>query len=125
MALLESAANGVTLNTAQAHLVRGWPPPAPASSWRIAPAGSGKTTAMAALTARWTERRRHRLGLAPSAAAAAVLREQIGASTDTLAKLTWSHRPPTTCPQWARADRTRTLVVVDEAGMADTGDLAA
>ena len=38
------------------------------------------------------------IGLAPSAAAAAVLREQIDATTDTLAKLTWSCTTTTACP---------------------------
>ena len=56
----------------------------------IAPAGAGKTTAMRALTMAWTEEGGEVLGLAPSAAAAAVLAEQTGIRTDTLAKLTWS-----------------------------------
>lgn len=48
---------------------------------------------MRALAAAWTEDGGHVIGLAPSAAAAAALREQIVATTDTLAKLTWSpHR---------------------------------
>ena len=70
----------------------------------IAPAGAGKTTAMRALAAAWTEDGGTVIGLAPSAAAAAVLREQTGASTDTLAKLTWSidaRRPA----RLGRADR--------------------
>ena len=56
----------------------------------IAPAGAGKTTAMRALTLAWTQDGGQVLGLAPSAAAAAVLAEQTGIRTDTLAKLTWS-----------------------------------
>ena len=56
----------------------------------IAPAGAGKTTAMRALTLAWTEDGGQVIGLAPSAAAAAVLAEQTGIRTDTLAKLTWS-----------------------------------
>ena len=56
----------------------------------IAPAGAGKTTAMQALTTAWTASGGTVLGLAPSAAAAAQLREQTGATTETLAKLTWS-----------------------------------
>ncbi len=58
----------------------------------IAPAGAGKTTAMRALTLAWTEDGGQVIGLAPSAAAAAVLGEQTGIRTDTLAKLTWSLR---------------------------------
>ncbi len=56
----------------------------------IAPAGAGKTTAMRALTLAWTQDGGQVLGLAPSAAAAAVLAEQTGIRTDTLAKLIWS-----------------------------------
>ncbi len=77
---------------------------------------------MRALAAAWIEDGGTVLGLAPSAAAAAVLREQIGASTDTLAKLVWSTSTTTTSP-WARSIGFRTLVVIDEAGMADTVSL--
>ena len=45
---------------------------------------------MRALTLAWTEDGGQVLGLAPSAAAAAVLAEQTGIRADTLAKLTWS-----------------------------------
>jgi AAA domain len=59
------------------------------------------------------------VGLAPSAAAAAVLAEQTGIRSDTLAKLTWSldHGE---LPDWAAAVGPSTLVIIDEAGMADT-----
>jgi hypothetical protein len=56
----------------------------------IAPAGSGKTTAMAALARAWTDGGGTVIGLAPSTVAASMLREQIGSHTETLAKLTWS-----------------------------------
>ena len=56
----------------------------------IAPAGAGKATALRVLAAAWTKAGGEVIGLAPSAAAAAQLRDQIGAHTDTLAKLTWS-----------------------------------
>ena len=49
------------------------------------PAGAGKTTAMRALTPAWTQEGGQVLGLALSAAAAAVLAEQTGIHTDTLA----------------------------------------
>ena len=85
----------------------------------IAPAGAGKTTAMRALTLAWTQDGGKVIGLAPSAAAAAVLAEQTGIRTDTLAKLTWSldHGE---LPEWAAAVDPSTLVIIDEAGMADT-----
>jgi hypothetical protein len=59
------------------------------------------------------------VGLAPSAAAAAQLRNQSGADTDTLAKLTWSIEHDD-LPGWAQRIGPATLVVIDEAGMADT-----
>src|SRR5690349_20438991 len=74
---------------------------------------------MRALTAARVEDGGAVLGLAPSAAAAAVLREQTGATTDTLAKLTWSIQHGE-LPDWAASIGPRTLVIVDEAGMADT-----
>jgi conjugative relaxase-like TrwC/TraI family protein len=119
LALLEQAANGVSLNPGQTALVTGMATSGNRLQLAIAPAGTGKTTAMRALTAVWVEDGGTVLGLAPSAAAAAVLREQTGATTDTLAKLTWSLAHDD-LPDWARAIDARTLVVIDEAGMADT-----
>lgn len=61
------------------------------------------------------------LGIAPSAAAAAVLGDQINVATDTMAKLVWSlNNDPNNLPDWARAVDQKTLLIVDEAGMADT-----
>ena len=64
------------------------------------------------------------VGLAPSAAAAAVLAVQTGIRSDTLAKLTWSLRHGDV-PEWAAAIGPSTLVIMDEAGMADTLSLDA
>ena len=124
MALLEQAANGATLNAGQTSLVTQMATSGARLQLALAPAGAGKTTAMRALAAAWTEDGGTIVGLAPSAAAAAVLREQIGASTDTLAKLTWSINHDD-LPDWANTIGSRTLVVIDEAGMADTLSLAA
>ena len=90
----------------------------------IAPAGSGKTTAMRALTLAWADDGGQVIGLAPSAAAAAVLGEQTGIRTDTLARLTWS-LDHGVLPDWAAAIGPSTLIVIDEAGMADTLSLDA
>ncbi|GAA2153500.1 DNA primase catalytic core [Humibacillus xanthopallidus] len=154
LALLESAANGVTLNAGQAALVRGMSTSGARLQLAIAPAGAGKTTALRALSTTWANAGGHVIGLAPSAAAAAVVRDQIStltpvptsipaassepaalrtigthgtvapvdpglAVTDTLAKLTWSidHGD---LPDWAKGIDAATLVLVDEAGMADT-----
>jgi ATP-dependent exoDNAse (exonuclease V) alpha subunit len=48
-----------------------------------------------------------------------VLAEQSGIRTDTLAKLTWS-LPHGHLPDWAASIGSSTLVIIDEAGMADT-----
>jgi hypothetical protein len=113
------AANGTALDAGQAALVRQMCSSGARLQLAIAPAGAGKTTAMRALTLAWTQDGGQVLGLAPSAAAAAVLAEQTGIRTDTLAKLTWSldHGE---LPEWAAAIGPSTLVIIDEAGMADT-----
>ena len=119
LALLEMAANGTAMDAGQAALVRQMCTSGARLQLAIAPAGAGKTTAMRALTLAWTEDGGQVLGLAPSAAAAAVLGEQTGIRTDTLAKLTWSldHGD---LPEWTTQIGLSTLVIIDEAGMADT-----
>ncbi|MDO5670110.1 MAG: MobF family relaxase [Corynebacterium sp.] len=119
VALAESAANGVTLNDGQAALVTAMATSGARVQAAIAPAGSGKTTAMRALTQAWTDGGGTVIGLAPSAAAAEQLRDQTGAPTDTLAKLCWHLDQGTAHPSLPRIDE-GTLVLVDEAGMADT-----
>ena len=119
VALLEATANGVTLNAGQAALVHQMATSGARLQLAIAPAGTGKTTAMQTLAAAWTKDGGTVIGLAPSAAAAAQLRDQINAHTDTLAKLTWSASQHER-PDWMRSIDPSTLVVIDEAGMADT-----
>jgi hypothetical protein len=122
LGLLEMAANGTALDAGQAALVRQMCTSGARLQLAIAPAGAGKTTAMRALTLAWTEDSSHVVGLAPSAAAAAVLGEQTGIRSDTLAKLTWS-LDHSDLPDWAAAVGPSTLVIIDEAGMADTVSL--
>ena len=119
VALLESVANGLTLNPGQAAMVRTMATSGARVQLGIAPAGSGKTTAMATLAWAWREGGGEVLGLSPAAAAAAQLRAQIDTHTDTLAKLVWSieHND---LPGWAASIGRRTLVIIDEAGTADT-----
>jgi conjugative relaxase-like TrwC/TraI family protein len=119
LAVLELAANGTALDAGQASLVQQMCTSGARLQLAIAPAGAGKTTAMRALTLAWTEDGGQVIGLAPSAAAAAVLGEQTGIRTDTLAKLTWSLRHGD-LPDWAAAVGPSMLVIIDEAGMADT-----
>ena len=83
LALLESAANGLTLNAGQCALVRQMATSGARVQLAIAPAGSGKTTAMNALTGAWIEGGGTVVGLAPSAAAAGQLGQAIGAITPT------------------------------------------
>jgi conjugative relaxase-like TrwC/TraI family protein len=119
LALLEMAANGTALDAGQASLVQQMCTCGARLQLAIAPAGAGKTTAMRALTLAWAGDGGQVIGLAPSAAAAAVLGEQTGIRTDTLAKLTWclDHGD---LPDWAAALGPATLIIIDEAGMADT-----
>jgi AAA domain len=119
LVLLEMAANRTHLDAGQAALVRQMCTSGRRLQLAIAPAGAGKTTAMRALALAWTQDGGDVVGLAPSAAAAAVLGEQTGIRSDTLAKLTWSlqHRD---LPDWAARIGPLTLVIIDEAGMADT-----
>jgi conjugative relaxase-like TrwC/TraI family protein len=124
LALLEMAANGTALDAGQASMVRQMCTSGARLQVGIAPAGAGKTTAMRALKMAWNQDGGQVLGLAPSAAAAAVLGEQTGVRSDTLAKLTWSldHGD---LPDWAAAVGPSTLLIIDEAGMADTVSLDA
>ncbi len=155
LALLESTANGLTLNAGQATMVRAMATSGARLQLAIAPAGSGKTTAMRALARAWTDAGGTVIGLAPSAAAADALRTSMAAAdsradgahrahagirTDTLAKLTHtvahvhhhdcgsSDGAPgrtTAPPDWVADIGPATLVVIDEAGMADTLSLDA
>ncbi|TGN65044.1 toprim domain-containing protein [Nocardioides eburneiflavus] len=133
LALLESTANGITLNAGQATLVREMATSGARLQLAIAPAGSGKTTAMRVLASAWSDGGGTVIGLAPSAAAADALRtsmgSQIDTQTDTLAKLTHSleqaRQTGAAMPDWVAGIDSSTLVVIDEAGMADTLSLDA
>ena len=74
VALAESAANGLELNPAQAQLVSELAVSGARLQLAVAPAGSGKTTAMRVLARAWVSSGGNVVGLAPSAAAAAELR---------------------------------------------------
>ncbi len=121
LALLEALANGTQLTPGQTDLVRTMASSGRRVQLAIAPAGSGKTTAMRTLGAAWTEAGGTIVGLAPSAAAAQALADQLDVPCDTLAKLTWSlDHPDQVQPAWAAGIGPRSLVIIDEAGMADT-----
>lgn len=119
LAILQSEADGVPLNPGQEMLVREMATSGSRVQLAIAPAGSGKTTAMSALASAWASAGGSVLGLAPSATAAATLGSQIGSHADTLAKLVWS-LDNDDHPAWLKATGPRSLVIIDEAGMAGT-----
>ncbi len=128
LALLEAVANGVRLGPDQAAMVRQLATSGARVQLALAPAGSGKTVTLATLAAAWAADGNTVVGLAPTAAAARVLREELGdgvAATDTLAKLVHAIRTGTAVPDWVDAIRPGSLLIVDEAGMAGTLDLAA
>lgn len=82
----------------------------------VGPAGTGKTTTMRALAAGWTAAygRGSVVGMAPSAAAAKVLAEDLGIRCDNTAKWIYDHHR-------GRADfAPGQLVIVDEATLAST-----
>ena len=121
-ALLQSMANHEPLNLDQQLLVQEMATSGRQLQLAIAPAGTGKTTAMRALATAWTSSGGNVLGLAPSATAAEELRSHLQDGTtrvvaDNLAKLVWAigHEEPL-----ADVVGLETLVIIDEAGMADT-----
>ncbi|MEJ7832806.1 MAG: MobF family relaxase [Nocardioides sp.] len=129
LAMLEAAANGTPLNRGQAALVQEMATSGRRVQLAIAAAGTGKTTALRALVSAWTDAGGNVLALAPSAAAAGALTDALGTvrgiHVETLAKLTHTldTTPPSRpeqLPPWVTAIGASTLVIVDEAGMADT-----
>lgn len=109
---------GITLNRGQRRLVEHFTGCGRALAVGIGPQGTGKSTAMAAVREVWETTGGRVLGLAPSAAAAAVLSEEIGARAETMQLLTW---------QWRQGGEVDVapgdLLLVDEAGMAGTAQL--
>jgi conjugative relaxase-like TrwC/TraI family protein len=120
-ALLAEVANGTTLNAGQTQLVRDMATSGRRVQLALAPAGTGKTTAMRALSSAWTYSGGNVLALAPSATAASQLAEELGDGihADTLHKLAYEigRAQPA---EWVRAVDANTLLIIDEAGMADT-----
>jgi hypothetical protein len=104
LAPLEMGANGTALDPGQASLVRQMCTSGARLQLAIAPAGAGKTTAMRALTRAWTDDGGQVIGLAPSAAAAAVLGEQTGIRTDT-----WPNSPGPLIMATCRSGRRRSV----------------
>lgn len=129
LALADSAARGKPLNPGQVALVTEMATNGRRLALSLAPAGTGKTTAMAALSHAWRSSGGNVIGLAPTAAAAIELGSDLSAPTDTLAKLVWSAGLAATasraCPPWLNRIGPKTLVIIDEAGKAGTVELDA
>ncbi len=121
--IAESTVTEVPLNPGQVQLVTALATSGARVQVAMAPAGAGKTTAMTALTAAWTSRGGDVLSLGPSAVAAAELGAATGTRARTLAEVV-VHHAGAEPPDWITAIGPQTLIVVDEAGMAATGDLA-
>ncbi|MFI8592445.1 MobF family relaxase [Dietzia maris] len=97
----------------------------------VGPAGTGKTASMKVVARTWQHTGRSVVGLAPSAAAASVLAGDIGTDCRTIDSLTftWMGRHPTlpgkTLDALPVVIRPGDMLLVDEAGMASTENLAA
>jgi conjugative relaxase-like TrwC/TraI family protein len=115
LALMAAALEGPELNEGQRDLVRSLVADPRQVALALAPAGSGKTTAMSVLAQVAHDLEYDVVGLAPSAAAAAVLSEATGIGSETLAML--DH---TLAAGLDPGFGPHTIVVIDEAGMADT-----
>ncbi|WP_435825425.1 MobF family relaxase [Mycobacterium simiae] len=125
LALADAAARGKDLNPGQAALVADMATNGRRLALALAPAGSGKTTAMAALAHAWRTSGGTVIGLAPSASAAITLGADLDAVSDTVDKYTYSIDNPSgsQLPQWFRDINEHSLLIVDEAGKAGTGQL--
>ncbi len=127
LALADSSARGKTLNPGQVALVEEMATSGRSLALALAPAGTGKTTAMAALSHAWRNSGGQVIGLAPTAAAAIELSTDLSAPTDTLAKYAdlSAGRSLWTAPDWFDQITSETLLIIDEAGKADTLSLEA
>ncbi|WP_373123000.1 MobF family relaxase, partial [Mycobacterium marinum] len=132
LALAEThASHGLELNHGQAALVREMATSGARLQLALAPAGTGKTTAMATLAVAWRNSGGSVIGLAPTAGAAEVLAQDLASPTDTIAKLiqlaSTGHGTEAAgddpARQWFERIDADTLLIVDEAGMASTTDL--
>jgi conjugative relaxase-like TrwC/TraI family protein len=130
LAVADSAARDKPLNDGQIALVHDMASNGRRLALALAPAGTGKTTAMAALSHAWRSSGGTILGLAPTATAAIELGEDLAASTDTIAKYVWSANPDGAPgrdipPDWFNAIGPDTLLIIDEAGKVGTLELDA
>lgn len=124
-ALVEFAANhdGAEVNPEQQAMVRELAGSGARLQVAIAPAGTGKTTAVTTLARAWTGDGGTVVGLAPTGSAAANLQSDLGhhcATVDMLLTLISSGRPEAELPEWVRRIGPDTLVVLDEVAKTPT-----
>lgn len=123
--------NGWSLNEGQAQLARHLLNVGTVAACGVGPAGTGKTTSMQIVTGVWQNMGRSVIGLAPSAAAAEVLGEEIGIDTTTIDQLTftWCGRNPNRRGRCIKSLPIKIspgdMLLVDEAGMSTTENIAA
>jgi conjugative relaxase-like TrwC/TraI family protein len=118
------ACQDARLDSTQAEGVVGLTRRGDAISVLVAPAGTGKTTTMAAATAAWHATGFRVIALAPSARAAKELARSTGLPAETVAKFLWEQQnrwPPDSRYQLAPGG----ILIVDEASMLATKDLHA
>ncbi len=126
-----AAAEGFSLNSGQEELARHLLTCGTLAATGVGPAGTGKTTSMKIVADVWRKSGRNLIGLAPSAAAARVLSDDIGSEATTIDSLTytWLGKNPYKNghdPAALPIDiRPGDMLLVDEAGMASTTNVAA
>ncbi|MBM7231084.1 relaxase domain-containing protein [Dietzia cinnamea] len=124
-------ANGWALNAGQTALARHLLTSGTLVAAGVGPAGTGKTASMKLVAAAWQDEGRNVIGLAPSAAAASVLEDEIGARSHTIDSLTFTWRglhpsqPGKTLSALPVQITPGDMLLVDEAGMSSTENLAA
>jgi conjugative relaxase-like TrwC/TraI family protein len=128
VAVLEWQANdtGRRLNSGQEHLADQLARSGRRVQLALAPAGTGKTTALGILASAWTTSGGQIVALAPQASAAHQLSRALGgAKSDTLDKLVHEvlHTATDERPDWVQSIGEDTLVLIDEAGLASTRNL--
>ena len=120
---VEEAITGARLDDDQAAAVRHITRDGDTAACVVGPAGTGKSRTMGAAAAAWRSCGTPVRGLAVSAAAAGVLQAEARVGSETIAKFLHEHdRPGGPTPGWAL--RAGEVVVVDEAGMVGSADLA-
>ncbi|MFF0818377.1 MobF family relaxase [Rhodococcus sp. NPDC003318] len=124
-----AASTGRSLNTGQRELAEHFVGSGALVAVGIGPAGTGKTTSMKAVVDTWRAAGHNVIALAPSAVAAETLGAEVGTPGLTIATLTYPWRgkngnQPGTVPGGIDI-RPGTMLLVDEASLASTQDLAA